>query len=138
MKDIHADEVRSTLTKAIGTIRLSDYMLFVSDWTDDLAQILATALTLGVVDRTWIMELIHRRIIELGKTCLRQCARGHYADYVSSPEALAYGLVHDVFGEVPEKLIRYDHGDNRSSFIKTYHKPNLPEIIFDQLLPKGS
>jgi hypothetical protein len=58
----------------------------------------------------------------------------NYADHSNYPECLAYALDKKVFSKNEIKKIKFDHGDNLTSFIKDYSNPYLLSGIKEELL----
>lgn len=57
-----------------------------------------------------------------------------YADHISSPECLAYGLQKSNFSKEEIKNIPFDHNETAETFQKDYNKKNLLSILRKELL----
>jgi len=56
-----------------------------------------------------------------------------YPDHVGKPECLAYALEQEEFTQKEISKIPFDHGETAETFPKKYGKPNLPQVLRNEL-----
>lgn len=57
-----------------------------------------------------------------------------YPDHCCSPRCFGTAILYDKFTPNQLREIKFDHGDDAQSFAKKYGKPNLPEILREELM----
>lgn len=80
-------------------------------------------------------RIIHIRLLKLGRDCLENDCKKHWADHVRSPHALAYAIKHGEIRPSEYKLIQFDHGETPKTFYRKEIDGLVDRIIKD-LLPK--
>ena len=73
-----------------------------------------------LVQEDFLRNLVHLRIMQIGRYMYGQTQRetSQWPDHVSSPEALAYAIKHNVFTTKELSQIRFDHDDTAETFMK--------------------
>lgn len=127
---------RNTIKKMLGTMfsSLSIGMIarFVVSYEEHmvLRLFLSKSLELGLIQQEEVIELIHNRILEIGRNNYNLHIQGLEApDHVESTESLAYALRFNYFSEEEQSKIKYNYKKDTAEFIKVYHRDNFPQKL---------
>jgi hypothetical protein len=129
----HCDrDLHNAITSALADFSLVEDA--VTNWSNLSTEVLKIFISEQALTLEEVKEIVHNRIITLGKKSLMaQCHQ--YSDTATSHHALAYALKYGAFTAQEEHLLRCDHGETKEDFINQY-AIGLKERIIEQLLDK--
>lgn len=127
------DGLRLTVLSAVSEIHISDILGSPLGWSNKHVHILRELLSTEVVCEADLHQAVHGRLCEMGRASYDEHRAGEHPDHTRSPEAFAYALLHNVFTPREEYRIRFDHGDTKESFIRSYEN-NIRERVVKALL----
>ncbi|QQR77433.1 MAG: hypothetical protein IPJ67_04890 [Candidatus Moraniibacteriota bacterium] len=127
--------IRGAVLSSVNRINLCGDRIFQMSWDSDSANILKCLLKNDIVKERYVREQLDIRLKALGRSCFEQYKRGKYPDRVLSPQALAYALQHGEFTPEEKAVIRFNHGDTKGTFVRTFNRDDqLLQKVFDQLI----
>ena len=133
-------KIRATVIDEIEKDRSSlDYLLSGTD-----RRILIALKDIEIIDKKDLLLVADKKLCSEGRKCyvrhIYSLKHGPviYPDHSFNADACAYALSHNIFCEKEESMIKFDHGDTKTSFIKQYHVEMMCERVVDSWLTPPS
>ncbi|MBP9749818.1 MAG: hypothetical protein KBD21_03755 [Candidatus Pacebacteria bacterium] len=107
-------------------------------WGNAEADILREILRVDACSREVMLAKLHEVLVRTGHENVGLHLKGLYApDGVPFPEAFAYVLGKDLVSGADRARIRFDHGQNTTSYLKEHFHIDLPWRALDMLLSQN-
>ncbi len=122
------DKLRAEILMSLADFRLVGGKIWRNHrWTKTEVEFLNFCLNQKYLSLQEFFEAVEKRIIVLGYEMYKQATPSsstmrsrepEYADHVTSPEALAFAILHKRFTTAQLGAIRFDHGDTAETFMQ--------------------
>lgn len=131
MSTDYANAIREATMQAVSQIGLVEDV--VVGFEKNHQNFLATIMQERVLSREDLEDLVHARIVTLGKRVLNTQSK-EYSSPTFSHHALAYCLFCGELTAEEEALVRYDHGESKNEFMIRYAARDFLEHVIAQLV----
>ena len=122
------DKLRAEILISLGDFKLIGAKVWRNHrWTKTEVDFLNFCLNQKLLSLQDLQDAVERRISGLGyemykqatpSSSIRRSREPQYADHVTSPEALAFAILHNRFTASQLGAIRFDHGDTPETFMQ--------------------
>jgi hypothetical protein len=106
----------------------------ITNWTSHDASILRAIVYSGVISRQQLRDEVHKFVCDFVRKKYDGNYYTHNAVSCAFPFALAYAIKHKVISIKEARRIKFDHGDNRETFIYEFYQENFCDKLVKQLL----